>query len=286
MTPTKTVLDVLRAGEGWLRQREVDAPKRSMELLLGHVLGLRRLDLYLAFDRPMTEAELLRARALLQRRGQHEPLAYVLGEVGFRTSIVRCDPRALIPRPETEDLVELALARAPQGGRVLDLGTGSGAIALALAVERPDLAITAVDTSAEALALAAENFVAAGVRDRIDVRLGSWFGPVAGLQFDVVVSNPPYVDPAQPDLLADDVRRFEPHAALFTPPGDPAACYRAILADAAAAIVPGGWILFETGVEAAAAALEALRAQAFLTEVELRPDLAGLPRYLLARRVS
>jgi release factor glutamine methyltransferase len=284
LTPTKTVLDVLRAGEGWLRQREVDAPKRSMELMLGHVLGLRRLDLYLAFDRPMTEAELLRMRALLQRRGEHEPLAYVLGEVGFRTVMVRCDRRALVPRPETEDLVELALARAPQGGRVLDLGTGSGAIALALAVERPDLAITATDASPDALALADENFVAAGVRARVDLRLGSWFAPVAGLAFDVVVSNPPYVDPAQPELLADDVRRFEPHAALFTPPGDPAACYREIVAGAMSGLVPGGWILFETGVEAAGSALAVLQGQTFLTDVELRPDLAGLPRYLLARR--
>ncbi len=283
MSTVKTVMDVLRAGEGWLRQREVDAPKRSMELMLGHVLGLRRLDLYLAFDRPLSEAELARTRALMQRRGTHEPLAYVLGEIGFRSVLVRCDRRALVPRPETEGLVELALARAPQGGRVLDLGTGSGAIALAMASERPDLHVTAVDASPDALALATENVAAAGLAERIDVRLGSWFEPVDGQTFDVVVSNPPYVDPAHPELLADDVRRFEPHAALFTPPGDPAACYRAIAAGAAAGLAPGGWLLFETGVEAADAALAFLRTQTFLTDIGLQPDLAGLPRYLLAR---
>ncbi len=283
MTAQKTLLDVLRAGETYLRERNVESPRLSMELILAHALRLQRLQLYLQFDRPLEARELTSLRELLRRRGLHEPIAYVLGEVGFHAITLRCDARALVPRPETEGLVERAIARAPQGGRVLDLGTGGGAIAIALACARPDLTITAVDASAEALGLARDNVAQHELADRVELVLGDWWTAVPDRRFEMLVSNPPYVDPARPDLLEDAVRRYEPGAALFTVPGDPASAYRQILSGVEAGLVPGAWVLFETGVEAAEPALAELRARPSLIELTLENDLAGLPRYLLAR---
>src|SRR5688572_6486058 len=157
MTAPKTLLEVLRAGENYLRERSVDSPRLSMELMLAHVLSLPRLQLYLQFDRPLSEHELAMLRAMLHRRGQHEPVPYVLGEVAFHDVTLQIDARALVPRPETEGLVERAIARAPAGAHVLELGTGSGAIAVSLAVARPDVTITATDRGTEALALARSN---------------------------------------------------------------------------------------------------------------------------------
>lgn len=283
MTAAKTVLEVLRAGEAYLRQRGVEAPRLSMELLLAQALRLPRLQIYLQFDRPLDDGELLALRQRLRRRGQHEPLAYVLGEVAFHEVTLAIDARALVPRPETEELVERARAHAPPAARVLDLGVGSGAIAIALAHARLDLHVTGVDSSADALALAHENVARHAMQARIELCQGEWFAAVPGRQFDLLVSNPPYVDPARTDLLAADVRRYEPGQALFSAPGDPASAYRQILAGVEAGLVPGAWLLFETGVEAAEPALALLRAQPFLADVTLDNDLAGLPRYLTAR---
>lgn len=280
------MLEVLEASARWLEARGVDAPRRSMELLLGRLLGMSRLDLYLAHDRPLSAAELDRLREQVARRGRHEPLAYLLGDWEFYGHTLEVDPAVLIPRPETEGLVERVLAVAPEGARVLDLGTGSGAIALALALERPDLKVWASDRSAEALAVATRNRARHGLEDRVTLSRGSyWEALPSDERFEVVVSNPPYVDPARPELLADDVRRFEPAQALFTPSGDPAAPYREILAGLERHLVPGGGVLLETGEGAAEAALEALRGCALLEQAQSEPDLAGIPRYLTARRV-
>ncbi|MBL8751985.1 MAG: HemK family protein methyltransferase, partial [Planctomycetes bacterium] len=150
-----TVLSVLRGAEEWLHKRGVDAPKRSAELLLGKVLGLDRLQLYLAHDRPLDPDERAAMRALVQRRGEHEPVAYLLGNWSFRGLELDVSSAVLVPRPETEELVDLALAKAPAGARVADFGTGSGAIAVALAAARPDLRVFALDASKNALAVAA-----------------------------------------------------------------------------------------------------------------------------------
>jgi release factor glutamine methyltransferase len=190
----------------------------------------------------------------------------------------------LVPRPETEELATLALERAPQGGSIVDLGTGSGALAIALAVERPDLRLVAVDVSHNALELAKANAARHGVAERIVFELGSWWEPLGGSEFDLVVSNPPYVDPQAPAGLAPDVRAHEPPLALFTAPGDPASCYRAIAAGLPAHLRPGGWLVAETGVGASGPALAWLQQQPFLQAVELRPDFAGIDRYLLAQR--
>lgn len=281
---TFTVLSVLKAAEGYLKDRGVDAPRLSAERMLAKVLGTSRLQLYLLHDRPLDDRERASMRDLTGRRGKHEPLAYLVGEIEFHGHLFGVGPAVLIPRPETETLVDLVVERAAPGARVVDLGTGSGAIAIAVAKARPDLEIVATDASAAALAVAAENVRRHEVQARVRLVAGSWWEPlVREAPFDVLVSNPPYVDPARDDLLARDVKDHEPHAALFTLPHDPASCYRAILAGVAGRLRQGAVLLFETGIEAAEPALAVLCGTAGVAAAELRQDLAGLPRYLLAR---
>ncbi|MCR9243762.1 MAG: peptide chain release factor N(5)-glutamine methyltransferase [bacterium] len=280
-----TVVSVLRGAAEWLRQRGVEAPQRSAELLLGSVLGMERLQLYLEHDRPLVESERDRMRALLKRRGDGEPVAHLLGSWSFRGHELEVSSAVLVPRPETEDLVDLALERAPDGGRVVDLGTGSGAIALALAIERPDLTVVAADVSANALEIAARNAERHGVSERVKFVRSSWWEELADESpFDLVVSNPPYIDPDAADELADDVRAFEPPLALFSERGDVLSCYRAIVAGLEQGLVSGGAVVMETGVGASTPGRELLAECPWLTDVELRPDTAAIDRYLLARR--
>ena len=284
-----TVLSVLRASEGWLQKRGVEAPKRSAELMLGKVLGVDRLQLYLEHDRPLQEDERAAMRALLLRRGEGEPVAHLLGTWAFRALDLEVGPSVLIPRPETEELVDLALARlvgrtAPS---ILDLGTGSGALAIALASEVPDAQVLAVDTSQNALSVARSNAAGNGVSDRVAFAHGSWWGAVeAGRSFDLVVSNPPYIDPQAPAGLADDVKRYEPPLALFSAPGDPASCYREITAELAARLTPGSWFIAETGLGAAEPAHAVVAATVGMEQVELLPDSAGKDRFVVARRAG
>lgn len=281
------VVAVLEAATAWLERRGVDAPRRSVELLMQHVLGVDRLHLYLAHDRPLDTAERDRLRGLVARRGQHEPVAHLLGSWEFHGHELAIDGNVLIPRPETEGLVDLALERLGAGPRrIADLGTGSGAIAIAVAHARPDATVVAVDVSEAALEIAARNVATHALAERVALVLGSWWEPLAGVEpFDLVIANPPYVDPARPELCADDVRRYEPGVALWTPPGHPGAAYEAIAAGLRRHLVPGGTVALETGIGADRAALEALQRTPGLGEVELRDDLEGRPRYLLARRL-
>lgn len=282
--PTHTVLSVLRAAEQWLTTRSVDAPKRSAELLLGKVLKLDRLKLYLAFDRPLDPVERTAMRELLARRGNHEPVAYLLGEWSFRGHTILVGPDVLIPRPETEELIDFVPPLLPQGGRVVDFGTGSGAIAIAIALLRPDVQVVATDISERALSVARRNVEQHGLAGRIALRQGSWWAACAGeAPFDLLVSNPPYIDPADPQGLAADVAAFEPAQALYSASGDVASCYRALLQGLPGGLVRGGHILCETGLQAAEPALQMMRANPALSDVELRCDFARLPRFLLAR---
>ncbi len=279
-----TVLEILTASERYLEDREVDAPRRSAELLLARVLGVDRLQLYLAHDRPLDEPEKQRMRELLARRGDHEPVAYLLGDWEFYGYELEVTPAVLIPRPETEGLVELAKERAPNGARVVDLGTGSGAIAIALAKEREDVQVWAVDKSEDALAVARRNVEKHGLSERVHCVLGSYWEPLEGeAPFDLLVSNPPYVDPAKPELLADDVRKYEPELALFTPEGEPGAPYAEIAAGAAQHLKAEAIAVFESGVGAIEPARRALEESRAFGGVEVRTDLAGIERYLLAR---
>jgi release factor glutamine methyltransferase len=209
-----TVAEVLRGATDYLAARGVDSPRVDAELLLSRALGLERIELYTQHDRPLTEAERSAARELVQRRGRREPLAYVLGDWSFRRLTLRTDRRALVPRPETEIVVErcLALLDGLDAPRVVDVGTGSGAIALALKQERPDARVVATDVSAEALALARENAAA----NSLDVELVHT-DLLAGVEgpFQLAVSNPPYVLAGELDGLQPEVRDWEPRSALL-----------------------------------------------------------------------
>jgi release factor glutamine methyltransferase len=203
---------ILRRATDHLAAKGVDTPRLDAELLLAHALGLSRLQLYTEHDRPLTDAERSAARELVRRRAAREPVAYILGEWGFRRLTLRVDRRALVPRPETEVLVERCLAHlaGTDAPRVLDVGVGSGAIALAIADEHPGALVTGVDTSQDALALARENAQLTGLA--VELREGG-FDDADG-DWDLVVSNPPYVSAADFESLQPEIRLWEPRGAL------------------------------------------------------------------------
>ena len=270
-----TLLDLLQKSADFLAKKGVENARLQSELLFAGTLGCRRLDLYLQFDRPMTAAETAALRERVVRRARREPLQYVVGDAPFRTLTLRCDPRALIPRPETEELVGFVLeklnALRPAGtpARVLDLGTGTGAIALSLAAERAGTQVVAADKSADALALARENAEKNGLDDA-----------VAGT-FDAVVSNPPYLTEAEWASAQPEVREHEPREALVAG-DDGLADLEKILRGARAHLAPGGFVALETGI----AHRERLRAAALdagFAETEAKDDLSGRPRFFFAR---
>jgi release factor glutamine methyltransferase len=267
-----TLAEVLRGATGYLAERGVPSPRVDAELLLAHALGLQRIELYTQHDRPLTDAERDRARELVRRRGTREPLAYVLGSWGFRRLDLVTDKRALVPRPETEIAVECALRilRGTPEVRVLDVGTGTGAIALSIAHEHPGARVTATDLSADALALAKENAERLGliVRfERADLTVdGEW---------DVIVSNPPYVDATELDALEPEVREWEPREALV----DEGQTQRLIDAKA------GRWLVLEVHEGRAHDVAAAMR-NAGYDEVLITDDLAGKPRVVEGRWMS
>ena len=256
------------------------------QVLLGHVLGVGRAALAAHPMRVLTESEDARADMLFARRAMGHPVAYLVGRREFYGRDFGVGPEVLIPRPETETLVEAALGRAAgiPAPRILDLGTGSGAIAVTLACELPRAAVEAVDASPAALELARANARSHGCEARIAWHAGDWYAPVAGRRFDLVVSNPPYVAEGDPHLGSGDLR-FEPRAALTDGSGDGLGAIRAIVAGAAAHLAPGGWLLLEHGFDQADA-VRALLAQAGLEEPFSLPDLAGIPRVAGARMSS
>lgn len=245
-------------------------------LLLAHALGRPRAWLYAHGDEAPDPAAMQRFEALLARREAGEPVAYLTGRRGFWRHELRVTPDTLVPRPETERLVELALERLAPGAplRIADLGTGSGAIALALALERPRAKVVATDASPAALAVARGNADALGAGN-IEFRHGSWFEPLAGERFDLVASNPPYVADGDPHLAQGDLR-FEPAAALASG-ADGLDDIRVIARDAPAHLVPGGWLLLEHGFDQGAAVRALLHAAGF-AEVGTGRDLEGRDR--------
>jgi release factor glutamine methyltransferase len=274
-----TLGEVLRATTDYLAGRGVPSSRVDAEHLLGHALGLTRVELYMHLDRPLTESELAEARALVGRRGRREPLAYVLGEWGFRRLVLKVDRRALVPRPETEVVVErcLELLRELERPRVLDVGTGTGAIALALADEHPGLEVTATDTSEEALALARENAAGTGLGSRVRFELRDALAGLGPDQYDLVVSNPPYVRPDELEGLEPEVRDWEPRAALIEN-----GTTEAIAAGAREALAAGGWLVLETGEAGAQALAERLRALGY-DGARITPDLTGRERVVEGR---
>jgi release factor glutamine methyltransferase len=266
-----TLGEVLRRSAAYLAERGVDSPRVDAEHLLAHALGLSRVGLYTQFDRPLTPAELEGVRGLLRRRAAREPLAYVLGEWGFRRLTLRTDRRALVPRPETEVVVErcLALLEGVEAPRVLDVGAGTGAIALAIADEHPGARVTAVDVSEEALALARENAERLGLA--VELRRAGFEAAEEG--WDLVVSNPPYVRADELPTLQEEVRRWEPQVALVGQG----------LHEELAERARTRWLVLEVGDGQAPGVARALEGLGY-EGVRITPDLTGVERVVEGRR--
>ena len=249
-------------------------------ILLCHATGLSRVQLITQGDRPLSSDEAARLDALVARRLRGEPIAYIVGRREFFGLDFQVGPAVLIPRPDTELIVELALERLPrQVPRLLDMGTGSGAIAVAVAHTRPDAAVTALDVSPDALAVAQANATANGARVRF--LHSSWFDALdAGDIFDVIASNPPYIA-AGDDHLAQGDLRFEPVGAL-TDHADGLSALRTIITGSPRHLVPGGWLLLEHGYDQAAA-VRTLLLDAGFADVQSWQDLAGIERVSGAR---
>jgi release factor glutamine methyltransferase len=242
-------------------------------ILLGYALQLSRVQLITQSERVLTADEANALSALFQRRLNGEPIAYIVGEREFFGLMLHTTPEVLIPRPETELLVELALERLPHNGRVLDMGTGSGAIAIAIAHTRPDASVTALDVSDAALAIARRN--AARHVAQVNFLRSDWYDALGSEQFDIIVSNPPYIVAADPHLSQGDLR-FEPIDAL-TDHADGLSSLRTIVGDAARHLAPGGWLLMEHGYDQASAVRELLAKQSF-HDAQSWKDLAGIER--------
>jgi protein-(glutamine-N5) methyltransferase, release factor-specific len=276
-----SVLDIIKKTTDFFAGKGIETPRLDAELLIGHALGLKRMQLYLQFERLLTESELEKIRPLVRRRAAREPLQYVMGEVEWSGLKLKTDRRALIPRPETELLVEIVtenLSAAP--ARILDLGTGTGALALALLARYPEARATAVDESEEALSLARENAASVGIAERVDFLASDWFSAVpAGARYDVIVANPPYLTAEEVDQATPEVRTFEPHRALVAEEEGTSDLLH-IIASARAFLAAGGLLAMETGIAQHARLLEACATAGFARS-ESRRDLTGRDRFVL-----
>jgi len=252
------------------------------QVLVAHLLGVDRTYLVANPMCVLTESEDARIDAFIAQRAVGQPVAYLVQKREFYGREFAVGPDVLIPRPETETLVEAALARMASTARVLDLGTGSGAIAVTLACERPHARITATDTSAPALAIAHANAASHSAADRVEWLCGSWYEPVAGRRFDAIVSNPPYVAASDPHLGRGDLR-FEPPAALTDGSPDGLEAIRAIVAGAPAHLEPGGWLVVEHGYDQQEAVMALLGDAGFTGRFSI-DDLAGIPRVAGGRK--
>jgi release factor glutamine methyltransferase len=276
----RQLAEVLRLSTGYLQDHGSGTPRLDAELLIGHALGLERIALYTSFDRPLTEPELAACRALLERRGRREPVAYIIGRCGFHGLDLAVDARVLIPRPETEVLVERGVALLGEGASgVLDVGTGSGAIALAIKAARPDTRVTAADVSADALAVAAANAAALGLE--LELVESDLLAGLPGRRFGLIASNPPYIAEAEMEALEPEVTRFEPRLATVGGASGTEVLDR-LIAAAPAALEPGGWLVVECGAGQAPAVRDLMEAAGGL-DVFAERDLAGIERVVGGR---
>lgn len=275
-----TVRDILNQTRDELANAAIESPRLTAELIIAHVLGCARGELARHGDTPLTAAQLGRVEGLLQRRLRGEPVDYIIGYREFYGRRFAVRPGVLIPRPETETIVELCKKRLPRDfrGLALDLGTGSGCLAVTLALEFINLLVTALDLSAAALDVAGENAAALGAK--ITRVRANWLAPVRRAPLaDLIVANPPYVSLADKASLQPDVRDFEPHEALFSGEGGTAVTL-ALLPEIFARLKPGGLALIEFGAGQGAELAACARAADFAS-VELAQDLAGLERVLV-----
>ena len=275
-----TVLEVLQSTTAYFKKRDVESPRLNAEHLLAHALQRKRIELYLEFERLLTEEELAPLRELVRRRGQGEPLQHLLGTVEFSGRTFLCDKRALVPRPETEQLVELVKSRIPDpASRILDVGTGSGVIALSLAASFPEALVTATDISDDALALARENAERLGLTNRVEFLTGDLLLSVNHI-YDLIVANLPYV--ALPDraALSREVLH-DPEVALFGGErGDEVV--RRLIEEAPVKLKPGGLLALEIGL-GQAEELCSLMAEKNYHDIESIRDYGGVTRFLFGR---
>lgn len=281
-----SILRMILWSAEYLEGKGVESGRLDAEHLLAHVLELERLQLYLQYERPLTPDELDAYRPLLKRRAAREPLQHILGVQPFRELELAVGPSVLIPRPETELLVERVLEWAKESERqdltALDVGTGSGAIALSLATEGPFASVVATDVDEDALDVARRNRATAGLDDRVELRTGALFGAVVETErFDVVVSNPPYVPEDDADTLQPEVRDWEPAGALFAGP-DGLDVLRRLAAEAHGHLLPGGLLALEVGVGQAPTVVELLTAVGAYREPRIVRDYEGRERFVLA----
>lgn len=264
-----------RKGQKLLAEAGVESARLDARLLLEYVAGCTYTDLLRSPESPLALPAQQVFDEFLARRATGEPLAYLTGEAEFRGRVFQVSPAVLIPRPETEVLIELALEklRGLAAPTVVDLGTGSGIVAISLALECPSATIVAVDLSKDAISVARNN--AGRLRAPVDFRQGDWYSPLGGERFDVIVSNPPYVADGDPHLALNGLP-FEPQMAL-TDGADGLDCIRRIVADASAHLNPCGWLLFEHGYDQGEASRNLLTAAGFKAASTF-PDLAGIDR--------
>ena len=276
-----TIREIKERTEIFFKEKGVPNAKLDTDILIAHSLGIKRLDIYLDLDRPLTEAQLTDLRTLVKRRSSREPLQYITGNTEFYGLTLKVDPRALIPRHETEELIDLIVKRLETPPkRILDLGTGSGAIALALASKYSDAEVTATDQSEEAITLAKENAIALNLSSRVNFIKGNWFEPLdEGARFDLIVSNPPYLTEAEMQTAEPEVIDHEPHNALASGQeglDDLGLLFKSVPRH----LAEGGLLALETGIGQA----DAIKAMAL--EVSLHgqsvEDLSEHPRFFFA----
>jgi len=275
-----TVLEVLQATTAFFKKHDIENPRLNAEHLLAHVLGRKRIELYLDFERKLTETELGPLRELVKRRSEGEPLQHLLGTVEFCGQVFLCDKRAMVPRPETEELVELLKSEIQDPkSEILDVGTGSGVIALSLAAEFPEARILAVDVSDDALALAQENAIRLDLSSRVEFLKSRLLETIEGA-FDLIVANLPYISTQDRHTLSREVLH-DPEIALFAGArGDE--LVRELIDQAPTRLRPGGILALEIGLGQSEALFSVLTEKNY-RDICSKNDYNGVTRFLFAR---
>jgi len=286
---TWTILKLLKWTTAYFKSHRIEQARAAAEMFLAHTLGVRRIDLYVQYDRPLESRELEIFKGFVQRRMRREPVAYIVGKKEFWSMDLKVTSDVLIPRPDTETLVETAFTIVPpEPGpsplNILDLGTGSGAIVLAMASERPSHSFYAVDRSEKALAVARDNARMRELDKTITFLRGNWFDPVRdlGRYFDVILSNPPYISSHEFEVLPPEITQYEPLEALDGG-SDGLKAIRLIIKQASDSIVPGGWLLFEIGHDQWAAVETLIAGSGAYSDWAVIKDYSGHDRVVRTR---
>lgn len=278
----RTTLDLVKLTAAWFAEKGIESPRLEAEVLLAHLLGVTRIGLYLQFDKPLDQREVEGYRELVRRRARGEPTAYIVGSREFWSLPFKVAPGVLIPRPDTELLVEMALSFPGEALRVAEVGVGSGAVIVSILSDRKGWSGLGTDVSPEALAVAAENAAANGVADRLALFAGDLLAPLAGQRFNLVISNPPYIPSAEIPALAVEVAAHEPRLALDGGP-DGLDVVRRLASETPEYLAPGGSLLLEYGLGQEEPVRAILAATGAYEEIRIFSDLTGRPRAAAAK---